>query len=766
MYFGKSFGGITRLASNCPCNKMNTLKKLRLCMINMTIRRHINAKVMENLTLDEGGKVKVKIDPKVEELKDKLIYCDYIERRKLKFGYGKNKEIEGKFKKNIEDNKFDELVNKPVYSVALKYLRDDMTSEFEEKKPEENSEEDTNKTWKPIYMPYKPTDEFKPVDLEEAKEEKPMPVLNEQFKKLYESYLEVKKTDSTTRQVKRMENKIFSTDIHRPVDDLSDIPPDWMTDYEQFNDFTEEETWKSNYGKPNPDTPVSSIPCGGCGALLHCQDSAIPGYLPSELFVGLKDEDLKSTVCQRCHFMKYYNATLEVKVSAEEYPKILRNIKLDDKKAAVVLMIDLMDFPCSIWPDLKSVLGQRTPIFVVGNKVDLLPQDCPKFLQNVEDSLVAALSKTGLNQKNIRHVALISAKTGYGIERLITKLQNVWAYKGDVYLIGCTNVGKSTLFNAFLQSDYCKVQAVDLIQRATVSPWPGTTLNLLKFPILNPVKWRLYERMKRRKIQQMEDHIESHHRKQEVTALRDITYATLQERIGRTFTRLTTTVGSAMNRYEAAKASGKFGIDENDDFYKHGRWCYDTPGVVHPDQVINLLTTDELLLTLPRQIISPRSFIFKPGQTLLLAGLGRLDLVTGPAFIRVTVFASKELPITICHTADAIEVYGKLLETEALVVPTNNPERLKIWPQFKSKDFIIAGKNKEESAADILLSSAGWIAITPNEGEEVTMKAWTPEGRGIHLRTPALLAHSIKLRGPRIKSSAAYRCGRQVYIKV
>jgi ribosome biogenesis GTPase A len=51
---------------------------------------------------------------------------------------------------------------------------------------------------------------------------------------------------------------------------------------------------------------------------------------------------------------------------------------------------------------------------------------------------------------------------------------------GDVYLLGCTNVGKSTLFNALLQSDYCKVKAVDLIQRATTSPWPGTTLNLLK----------------------------------------------------------------------------------------------------------------------------------------------------------------------------------------------------------------------------------------------------------------------------------------------
>jgi ribosome biogenesis GTPase A len=51
---------------------------------------------------------------------------------------------------------------------------------------------------------------------------------------------------------------------------------------------------------------------------------------------------------------------------------------------------------------------------------------------------------------------------------------------GDVYLVGCTNVGKSSIFNALLGSDYCKVQASDLVQKATISNWPGTTLNLLK----------------------------------------------------------------------------------------------------------------------------------------------------------------------------------------------------------------------------------------------------------------------------------------------
>lgn len=60
-------------------------------------------------------------------------------------------------------------------------------------------------------------------------------------------------------------------------------------------------------------------------------------------------------------------------------------------------------------------------------------------------------------------MCLISAQTGYGVEELITKLHNVWEYKGDVYLIGCTNVGKSTLFNALLRSDYCKVSGTDVV---------------------------------------------------------------------------------------------------------------------------------------------------------------------------------------------------------------------------------------------------------------------------------------------------------------
>lgn len=41
------------------------------------------------------------------------------------------------------------------------------------------------------------------------------------------------------------------------------------------------------------------------------------------------------------------------------------------------------------------------------------------------------------------------------------------------------------------------------------------------------------------------------------------------------------------------------GIDENDVNYKHNRWCYDTPGVVQPDQVTTSIYKQISHLLLP-----------------------------------------------------------------------------------------------------------------------------------------------------------------------
>ncbi|CAG7815181.1 unnamed protein product, partial [Allacma fusca] len=119
---------------------------------------------------------------------------------------------------------------------------------------------------------------------------------------------------------------------------------------------------------------------------------------------------------------------------------------------------------------------ENTPIIVVGNKIDLLPGDSAGWLENAKRSLKSHLPPDA----KILHIGFTSAKNGYGIEELINKLYKIWGSKGDVYIVGCTNVGKSSLFNALIGSDYCRSKASDLIQRAVTSPWPGTTLNLLK----------------------------------------------------------------------------------------------------------------------------------------------------------------------------------------------------------------------------------------------------------------------------------------------
>lgn len=129
-------------------------------------------------------------------------------------------------------------------------------------------------------------------------------------------------------------------------------------------------------------------------------------------------------------------------------------------------------------------------------------------------------------------------------------------------------------------------------------------------------------------------------------------------------------------------------LDENAKEYRTSKWCFDTPGVVQKEQILNLLTTEELLLTIPKQMITPQTFLIKPGYTLFLSGLGRLDYTNGCTSIRLTVYTTSKLPILICTTDVASSIYTEFLGTEILGVPMGNEERLKSWPAMENIDFI------------------------------------------------------------------------------
>lgn len=516
---------------------------------------------------------------------------------------------------------------------------------------------------------------------------------------------------------------------------------------------------RESHGSADPNYPVSDVPCGGCGAFLHCQQPSLMGFVPKELFEGRNSGELRNLVCQRCYFLKVHKTALNVRVEPEMYVKLLEPIK--NKKALVLLVVDLLDVPCSIWPSIMDIIGPRKPVVVVGNKVDLLPADGSNHLSRVKNSLIAAIEETPLSQASIKHVALVSARTGFGIESLITKIQKFWATKGDIYVVGCTNSGKSSLFNALLGSDMCKTAASSLIRRATVSPWPGTTLNMLKFPILRPSGQLVYLRTQRlRELQRTQ--LPMHAEKIKFT--NSMLVGTLSGHIERTLEKKEKPVekedpfSTDMRRLPKGDAVPIMGINPEHEQYALSKWCYDTPGTVQPEQLINLLTHEELMKVLPRHLLRPQTFCLTPGHSLLLAGLARLDLLYSPKSVRLTVFRSAGLPLTISKTVDAASVYRHHLGSPILGVPLGGEERLKSWPPLRPVNLRTHSLNKHESCADVVLSSAGWVSLTGMEEDQVIeLRAWSPGGRGIHLRNPPLLPLAVTLRGRRIGKSFAHR---------
>nr|XP_032619333.1 nitric oxide-associated protein 1-like [Chelonoidis abingdonii] len=241
---------------------------------------------------------------------------------------------------------------------------------------------------------------------------------------------------------------------------------------------------------------------GAQGALGGSEGLGVQGVLGGSEGLGVQGtlgsseahRALQGVVCQRCWLLVHHQQALHMQVPREQYRSLvsaaLRSPPRHGRRPLVLYMVDMLDLPDSVLQDLPQLVGAGSNILVVGNKVDLLPGDSPDYLKRFRKELLRSCARVGIlpaaqgtggqvgrtGSQNLVDVHLISAKTGYGVEKLISKLQRSWKCNGDVYLIGATNSGKSTLFNTLLQSDYCKSKAPEVINRATISPWPDGKL--------------------------------------------------------------------------------------------------------------------------------------------------------------------------------------------------------------------------------------------------------------------------------------------------
>ncbi|WP_373892873.1 ribosome biogenesis GTPase YqeH [Virgibacillus natechei] len=207
---------------------------------------------------------------------------------------------------------------------------------------------------------------------------------------------------------------------------------------------------------------METIYCQGCGAAIQTSNPESAGYTPKS---SLAKENV---LCQRCFRLKHYNEVQDVSITDDDFLQMVSSIRNTD--GLVVHVIDIFDVDGSLIKSLPRIIGDN-PIVLVGNKVDLLPKSTNK--RKLTQWLRSQAKEAGVKVKD---VFLISSKQGMGIEELTHQLENYRAEK-DIYIVGTTNVGKSTFINRLIKQTSGENEVI------TTSYFPGTTLGFIEIPL-------------------------------------------------------------------------------------------------------------------------------------------------------------------------------------------------------------------------------------------------------------------------------------------
>ncbi|CAM3104473.1 ribosome biogenesis GTPase YqeH [Sporolactobacillus spathodeae] len=203
------------------------------------------------------------------------------------------------------------------------------------------------------------------------------------------------------------------------------------------------------------------IYCSGCGIQIQTDDETAAGFVPR---AALNHEPV---LCRRCFRLKHYNEVQDVSMTADDFLKLLSQIANAD--ALVVYLVDIFDLTGSWISGLQRFVGDN-PVLLVGNKEDLLPKSTNP--NKLKSWIRRSASDFGLRPVD---VLLMSAEKNHGIDDV---RQNIEYYREgrDVYVVGATNVGKSTFINHLIEN--AGEEAV-----ITTSRFPGTTLDFIGIPL-------------------------------------------------------------------------------------------------------------------------------------------------------------------------------------------------------------------------------------------------------------------------------------------
>jgi len=211
---------------------------------------------------------------------------------------------------------------------------------------------------------------------------------------------------------------------------------------------------------------MEELNCIGCGVLIQTVDKEKAGYTPES---SLNKNAEGIVYCQRCFRLKNYNEIIDTELTSDDFLKILQGIA--DQDALVVNIIDVFDVAGTIVKGLIRHVGGND-LIVAANKIDLLPRSVNRG--KIKHWLNKEVRDMGIKPLDIE---VISAEKGHGVDALMGLIEK-YRRGRDVYVVGCTNVGKSTFINRLI-SQYAG-ESGTLI---TTSHFPGTTLDIIAIPI-------------------------------------------------------------------------------------------------------------------------------------------------------------------------------------------------------------------------------------------------------------------------------------------